>query len=72
MQEERREMDVIIKHRRPYLDVWAQVVCPSLAALLADPAGEELGYRCPLPVAVLPHLLFENAALTFVQETDAN
>lgn len=37
------------------VDAGAQVVDPSLAALLADPAGKVLAYRRPLPVAMYGH-----------------
>jgi len=45
-----------------HLEVGAQVVGPSLAALLAHPAGEGLRYHRPLPVAVPHHHLPEDSA----------
>lgn len=50
------------KKESMHLEVGAQVVGPSLAALLAHPAGERLRYHRPLPVAVLHHHLPEDSA----------
>lgn len=50
------------KKENTHLEVGAQVVGPSLAALLAHPAGERLRYHRPLPVAVLHHHLPEDSA----------
>lgn len=55
-------MDRSIQEKNMHLEVGAQVVGPSLAALLAHPAGERLRYHRPLPVAVPHHHLPENSA----------